>query len=504
MRSLLNVARKFKAWMLKHITPISLIFSFSFPLIIYCLTLAPTVFHYDSAELTTACATLGLTRSTGYPLYVLLGYFWTHIPVGDVGFRMNLFSAVCGALTILLGDRFLSQLGVTVWSRLAALGSLAFSLYFWSLSLIAEVYTLHTALTMVTLLCLLSWRADPKPLRLGLVGLLIGLSLGNHLSTLLLIPAYALFVSLSLRKMKIFSTLFIGLAGLILGASIYLYLPLRYAAQPAFNYAGFYDSQGIFHPDNLQSWGGFWGLVTGTRFSDRMFAYNLTELWRQSLQFGNLLIKAFFGLGIGPGILGLVSLFRRDSGMAWLTLGMFTGHALFYISYGVLDKELMFLPNFMIWSIWMAFGYDWLLHFIDPPNQTQASSIAYWGKRATVLCIVGMAGLALIWNWKLVDRSNDWSARQKGEKLLTQVLPSGWVLGHWNTAPILEYFQKVEGRRTDIRIINRFLISPAALQELIQKQATKRPLYIDYAHSNLPAGLEAQNVGLLFYIHPKK
>ena len=466
------------------------------------LTLAPTVYHQDSAELTTACATLGLTRSTGYPLYILLGYLWTHLPVGDVGFRMNLFSALCGTLTIMLGERILYRLGVSTWSRLAALGSLAFSLYFWSLSLIAEVYTLHTALMMATLLGLLSWRDNPKPLRMGLVGLLTGLSLGNHLSTLLLLPAYALFVLLSVRKGNILSNFILGLAGLMLGASVYLYLPLRYAMLPAFNYAGIYDAQGVFHRDNLRSWAGFWGLVTGARFRGWMFAYNGIALWQQVGQFGALLVKTFFGLGIGPGVLGLAHLIRRDRGLACLTLGMFASHAIFYINYGVPDKELMFLPDFLIWSIWMAFGYDWLLRFIAPIQQPQVSRSVGWGKWVIVLAITGSAVFALVWNWQMVDRSQDWSARQRGEMLLAQISPGGLALGHWNTAPLLEYFQKVEGRRPDIQIISRFLISPEAIQALVWNQAFKRPVYVDYDPGALPPGLDAKNTGLLYYIFP--
>ena len=49
--------------------------SFFFPLLLYLQTLAPTVYNLDSAELTTAAATLGITRATGYPLYILTGSY---------------------------------------------------------------------------------------------------------------------------------------------------------------------------------------------------------------------------------------------------------------------------------------------------------------------------------------------------------------------------------------------------------------------------------------------
>ena len=46
---------------------------FALPLFLYWLTLAPTIYNLDSAEFTTAVATNGIIRATGYPLYLLVG-----------------------------------------------------------------------------------------------------------------------------------------------------------------------------------------------------------------------------------------------------------------------------------------------------------------------------------------------------------------------------------------------------------------------------------------------
>jgi hypothetical protein len=43
------------------------------------------------------------------------------------------------------------------WATLGALGLLASSVFFWGLSLVAEVYTLHTALMAGFILALLRW-----------------------------------------------------------------------------------------------------------------------------------------------------------------------------------------------------------------------------------------------------------------------------------------------------------------------------------------------------------
>ena len=54
--------------------------AFGLPFVLYVLTLAPTIYNLDSAELTTAAATGGLVRATGYPLYLLLGWVWSRLP----------------------------------------------------------------------------------------------------------------------------------------------------------------------------------------------------------------------------------------------------------------------------------------------------------------------------------------------------------------------------------------------------------------------------------------
>jgi hypothetical protein len=86
-----------------------LLITFLAPFLLYLLTLAPTIYNLDSAELATAVATNGIVRATGYPLYLLLGKLFVLLPVGDVGYRLNLFSAVCGALTIALADGILQR-----------------------------------------------------------------------------------------------------------------------------------------------------------------------------------------------------------------------------------------------------------------------------------------------------------------------------------------------------------------------------------------------------------
>lgn len=473
-----------------------MLLAFGLPFSLYLFTLAPTVYNLDSAELTTAAATGGLVRATGYPLYLLLGWLWSWLPVGDIGYRMNLFSAFNGALTVALASLILRRWQIGRWAMIGALGLLASAPFFWALSLIAEVYTLHTALMAGLILLLLRWADRPTPVRLALVALLAGLSLCNHVATVLLLPACAWYV-LTVNPRRALAPRALGLALLAfgLGLSIYFYLPWRYSAQPAFNYAGHYDAAGAFVPLDLQTPQGLWWLVTGRSFAGQMWAYHGTELW---VEIGNYMIqlwRSFFAIGIGPGLLGLVLLLRRDWRLGGMLLLMFGFNAAFYIDYRVIDKDTMFLPTYLIWALWVGVGYQWVLDWIGSPEPGKWLAQAERGLLPGV--VVAVVLLAIGWNWRLADQSNDWSARRRGEAILEELQPDALLFGWWQTVPIVEYLQMVEGQRPDVKAINRFLIAPEDMRHLIQREITYRPVYTDGFPPDLP-NVEVKQVGPVF------
>jgi transmembrane protein TMEM260 (protein O-mannosyltransferase) len=474
--------------------------AFGLPLALYVLTLAPTIYNLDSAELTTAAATGGITRATGYPLYLLLGYLWSFIPIGDVGYRMNLFSALNGALTIALADRILRRLRVAPWAAFGALGLLTCAPYFWALSLIAEVYTLQTALMAGLILLLLRWAEQPTPGRLALAGLVGGLSLGHHAMTVLLIPGCVWYViTVAPRRAFAPRTLLPTLGALLAGLCIYLYLPLRYASQPAFNYAGLYDAAGVFRPVDLETPSGLWWLITGRAFASVMLAYSGAPLWHETVQYGIYLGQAFFVVGVGPGLLGMIVLLRRDWRLGGMLLLMFAANAFFYIDYRVIDKQTMFLPTYVVWAIWLGVGYQWLLDLIrDAPGP--ARIVGTWLLR---VAIVGATLLAMAWNWRLVDLSHDWSTRARSEASLRVARPNALVFGWWNTVPPIEYLQLVEGWRPDVQAINRFLIPYPDMRQLILREVSRRPVYVDSVPLDLLDSLEARPVGPLYQLCPQ-
>src|SRR5260370_7246978 len=76
-------------------------------LALYMATLLPGIGSGDTAEFQRVAPTLGVPHPTGYPLYSMLGWLWSRLPLGGTpASPMNLFSASSPPLPV--GALFLS------------------------------------------------------------------------------------------------------------------------------------------------------------------------------------------------------------------------------------------------------------------------------------------------------------------------------------------------------------------------------------------------------------
>jgi hypothetical protein len=135
---------------------------FAASLALYVQTLAPSVaaLFDDSLEFPLVSYRLGIAHPTGYPLYTLLGKLFSLMPWHNMAWRVNLLSAVAGALTVALVYLVARQLARRLPALLGAL-ALAVSPVFWSQAVIAEVYTLAGAFVALLLWLALRWARKP-------------------------------------------------------------------------------------------------------------------------------------------------------------------------------------------------------------------------------------------------------------------------------------------------------------------------------------------------------
>lgn len=523
-------------WHLKNSTPVTRLFRrWSWlvrqdlppalaALAVYLRTLAPSVHGFDSAELATGAFTLGIVHPTGYPLYLLIAKLFTFVPIRNVAYRVNLLSAVTGALTVWLVIKLARRLGAERWAAWLAGGLLAFSYGFWSMSVVAEVYTLHTALITATLLLLDRTLQALEQDGRGAVGWLtglgfcFGLSLTNHVSAGLLAPAIALPLLRRARGRLSLRMLVLLGAGFVVGLTPYLYLPLRYAADAPLNYIrSYYDV-------DLTTLQGLWWMISGQAYRFFAFGYGALDYLGELLRLAGDLWRNLTGVGAALGILGVVHLVRsrrRLSGS--LPLG-FVATVLFFAGYAVADKSNMLLAAWLIWSIWMAVGASWLMRTlarrIEPVDLPAALSLPTAGK----LVLICTVPIVLVANFRWLDLSQTYGAEHYAKQVLQSVPEDAVVMGPWSSAVILEYFQQVEGLRPDVQVFNRSRYEVAeyykhwsygtphpiavefisrSVSEYVDQALERAEVYDLEYEPRLAVQFEYQPIGRLFHLSPK-
>lgn len=161
---------------------------FLLALAIYVRTLAPDLLFGDSGEFQILAITGGLAHAFGYPIYLAIAKIFTYIPYGSLPARVNLLSAVFGAVAV--AEVYLICRSLRVRRFFSAIGAFALMIspLYWSQSVIAEVYTISAAFLGSILLCVLLWRTGRNARWLAAAGFLGALCLGIHHVVLLSAP----------------------------------------------------------------------------------------------------------------------------------------------------------------------------------------------------------------------------------------------------------------------------------------------------------------------------
>ncbi len=203
----------------------------------------PGLMSDDSGEMAAAAFGLGLPHPPGYPVLGLLGHLICQIPLGTIAFRLNLsseFLALFSLLFILDTCRRLKSLkpkkpsGGTLLSRellLATMGIVFVScrdVFAQGLTAKGCVYTLTLLFTSAAVWLYVFQQNHPEDNR-PLMGawFLWAVGLANHWQTMILWVPFLLVWSLQRGKRWKKRTTLLAATLVVLGASFYIYLPLR-------------------------------------------------------------------------------------------------------------------------------------------------------------------------------------------------------------------------------------------------------------------------------------
>jgi hypothetical protein len=240
------------------------------PLCVYVATLPPSFAFWDTGELQTVAAILGIAHPPACPAFVLLGWLFAHaLPLHDAAWRVDLMCSCAIALSVALAYLGARALGVSrAAGAVCALG-FAFASVPWHDATRAEVQDLALAFRTLALVFAFRYAASGAARDLFATALATGLAGATHGISILIVPGLALVV-LS-RGVPSRRLLALGAAGIALGLLPYAYLPLRatwlydHRVDPTLS-LGLPPGLPFWDYDDPRTWTNFVRVLTGADF----------------------------------------------------------------------------------------------------------------------------------------------------------------------------------------------------------------------------------------------
>jgi len=222
------VRKKIKGFILNKKTAIFSVFSFIIPFAIYLLTLERKLIGGDTSWYALKILEMEVLVPTGYPTFSLFGKLITYLPVGDLAYRLNLFSAIFGALTILFLFLSINKLVKNELISLASSLVFAFVFPFWNVANRLEFDTLNSFFIILLIFSVIIYNENKNRKYLYFFFFCLGLSLTNHPIALFVVPAMLLYVIIANPKIfKGVKAIFVSILFFTLPLLSYLYLPIR-------------------------------------------------------------------------------------------------------------------------------------------------------------------------------------------------------------------------------------------------------------------------------------
>ena len=420
--------------------------------IVYNFTLAPSVIQIDSGELASVQKLLGIAHPTGYPLFTMLGYFFLQLPIfsSDI-FQANFLAAIYCSISVGLFSKFLFEIFLIskvnslpeTTIKLIIISSsivLGLSTTFWFQSTSVEVYSLHLVLIISTLFLFVKAFRNDDAKFWYLFAYFFGISLSNHMTSILIIPAavYLYFKKNSFNKNSFLFGARLALITAISAMIVYLYLPIRAMQEPILNWG---------NPIDFER---FWRHFTGAQYQVWIFS-SLEASKKQLSYFIQNLTNEFFSIIYLPIIFGIVSLFKISKTVLFFTLLLTFSTILYSINYDIVDIDSYFLLTYISFIVFFFFGIIRILEFSKNPTINVILM--------TIILIIFPA-LQLTMNHDKVDQSDNFIFEDYTKASLNS-LPANSILFSYQWDYLISpsyYFQFVENYRRDVTIVDKELL----------------------------------------------
>jgi hypothetical protein len=484
---------------------------------LYVATLAPSVVPGDPGEYQFIPHILGIAHPPGYAFYTILGKVWaTVVRFGSVAYRSNLLAAAAGAWTILavygmawslwepgakmhqgsenrpadrstpdVKRRILQPALFRTVPALFAAAIMATSTDLWQHSIHANSHIVSAALSATTLFSGLRWWATGRDRWLYAFAFLAALGVTHHPLLAIGAPAYVVFVIAADPRLLFDWRRMAGIVlALLLGLSVFLYLPLRAGATP-------------FGPS--PSLDAIIGHATARGIRGNLFHFGLADQAIRLRVFWELLRLQFSLLTIVLAVFGLVWLARRRP-CPFILLALFCALNLAFIINTVQDVMAYLLLPFTTAAVLAGAG---ALSLICEGRKLLQDH--RWQKAGlTVLALFLMAGPLFsaihkaprlsLRKYRLADEFVAAVFEQfdgKGEGAI--------LLAPWEALTPLYYAAYVEGRRLNPADVTPVFVASGTANpwvEFVWKYIEDGPIYLaDYRPQVTAEGFRLRPVG---------
>jgi len=457
-----------------------------FVLIIYIMTLHPGVGFIDCGELAAVCYTFGVPHPTGYPVFLIIGYVISHLPMpGSVVYRLNLLSAIESSAAVVItfyaavillqnviplylkmkinttgkkenqSDFNLKSINVFIIASFAAMIA-GLTKTWWFNATQIEVYALHSL--FISIIFLISLRIIFNLNKLSrknwaLLFLFFGLSTANHSTTIYFIPGLIYLYYIQYKVNKSFAKSVLKYLLLIL-PSVMLYMILIFIA----------SSQPYLNWSNPQTLDGFISHIRGSDFNHLMFSSTVNF----SKNAERFFISIPGEMAILPGLFGLIGF-----GMVWkinknlfvYVILLILTCLLYSYNYSSIEIQSFYLIVYYILAFFASLGTVYLLLIIDNKKFLLSDKIN------PVVILVGAVLIAF--NLGVNYKENDNSRNYVNDDIATNtlnLLEYNSILLTYDYAFVYSasiYYQQVEKLRPDIKVFNvKFLSAPWYLETI--------------------------------------
>ncbi len=474
----------------------SLIFFTAF--VAYALTMPHTVGFEDSGLFTLVCYYAGVGHPPGYPLYSMLCPPFAHLPGLSPAHGVNIFSALCAAGAASTIGWIILRLCNNAIAAITGGLLFAFSNHYWSQAITQEVYALNALVFFLSLALIMEFANRQSRKTLFVLSIFIGLGLSNHWPLFVLasvaFPIVWLPQIVPIVRWLWWRNIFIGLMGLMLGLTPYLYMWLRSLSNPFISFYG-----------PIETWERFLFIIARKGYSG------------VDNQGGNLIDKQDFShwlLSSIPDQISWIGIALLVPGVLFLLLKKRPFFAIAIIL-SILSSSLLliFLLNFKYELVWReAFRVypliSWgelaliaglgLLYIQDFLGKVLSKKVA----RAAMVAI---AFVAVLWHGGQNGYANWQPSITYADRYATTILEmldeNAILITFDDTHLPIIYKRFAEKKRPDVQVYNsQSLILGNRLTDSVEKSASKAKAYTEFVKkSNRPVYYFYEDIGFSGY-----